>query len=327
MGNGGTGAFRVSFLELFIRVKTKFPLSLNHRKAGFSLIEMLLTLVLILGLVTASVMNFTGAFHRTGLDEGSERLVTMIRFAQAEAATSGRKVRLSFEIPENQEGENSQAELRDIQVLWEPDVLGQPGRFEALSRKSWNDGSINELVGVHSVRALTDTGLSVVSHEADDMDVDVMADEAGFEAENRAAGWFGDSDEAMVQSNAVETPRSQQLTFYPDGSSDAMEIVLASRKPEDSRLIAVRVQGVLGTVSRQEVDPGADGLPRETMPIDGDRNKGGNPSFPEPQPGRTGAPSAPSDNWAELLLGDLGPATPTGNDLAEGSLVVVRRGR
>jgi prepilin-type N-terminal cleavage/methylation domain-containing protein len=251
---------------VIFRVKTNFPLSRNRRKAGFSLIEMLLTLVLVLGLVTASVMNFSGAFHRTGLDEGSERLVTMIRFAQAEAATSGRKVRLSFDIPENPSGETSGTELRDIQVLWEPDVLGQPGRFEPLSRRSWNDGSINEMVGVHSVRSLTDTGLSVVTRDTDAMDD--LADESDFEAANRAVGWFGDSDETMVQSNAVETPRAQQLTFYPDGSSDAMEIVLASRKAEDSRLIAVRVQGVLGTVSRQEVDPDADEVPDENGPFD-----------------------------------------------------------
>lgn len=285
-------------------MKIVFQQARVGRNQGFSLLELLLTLVLILGLMTASVIQFTGAFDRTGLDEGSERLVTMIRFAQAEAATSGRKVRLSFEQPEN--GDTEQTNLRDIRVSWEPDTLGRPGQFESLARRSWNDGSINELVGVHQVRPLTDAGADPFGVEEDETPgfFAVIPEEnaaPGFDAVNRAAGWFDSDDDTMVQSNALDVDASQHLTFYPDGSCDAMEIILASRKPEDKRLIAVRVQGVLGTVTRSELDPESDTHPDSdpNSPFDMDRPRGGSPLFQEPEPARSGTAT---DNWAERLL-------------------------
>ena len=43
------------------------------------------------------------------------------------------------------------------------------------------------------------------------------------------------------------------ITFYPDGTSDSAEVVLASRNDEDERRLAVRLGGMLGTVSTRTI--------------------------------------------------------------------------
>jgi len=54
---------------------------------------------------------------------------------------------------------------------------------------------------------------------------------------------------------ADELPAEEfpSITFYPDGSCDSAEIVLASRNSDDERLMAVRLSGILGSVSSHAV--------------------------------------------------------------------------
>lgn len=206
----------------------------NHRDAGFSLVELLLTLVLILCLAAASVFTFTAIYTTANLDEGSDRFQSLIRFAQAEAATTGRKVRLQFvpteeaALPAGADG----AELRAIKVTWEADLLNAPGVFEEYTNKAWSEEIVNELVGVQKVEPISNSGAP--------MPVAVEAVPAADEASS-ATGEY---------SSVEEFPA---ITFYPDGSCDSAEVVLASRNDEDQRRLAVRLSGMLGTMSTRTI--------------------------------------------------------------------------
>src|ERR1041385_225313 len=78
---------------------TTLPLSRqfsNRLRQGFTLIELLLVVALVLMLSSAVVFNFSNLLRGNQLEEGTTRLETLMRFARAQAANSGRKVQLVF---------------------------------------------------------------------------------------------------------------------------------------------------------------------------------------------------------------------------------------
>lgn len=193
----------------------------TSRKQGFSLVELLLTLVLILCLAAASVFTFTAIYNSANLDEGSDRFQSLIRFAQAEAATTGRKVRLQF-VPNESAPLESAAELRTIKVTWEADLLNSPGVFEEYTNKAWSEVIVNELVGVTKVAQMSESG-------------------APMPAES--------TESATAMEEYSESQGFPAITFYPDGTCDSAEVVLASRNSDDERRMAVRLGGMLGTMT------------------------------------------------------------------------------
>jgi Tfp pilus assembly protein FimT len=205
----------------------------KSRSAGFSLVELLLTLVLILCLAAASVFTFTAVYQSANLDEGSDRFQSLIRFAQAEAATTGRKVRLQF-VPSAESAVAEDSELRAIKVTWEADLLNAPGVFEDYTNKAWSEQIVNELVGVERVKPLSTSGADLPTSQVSNI-LPTISDE---------------------MSEMMESEEFPSITFYPDGSSDSAEVVLASRNGEDERRLAVRLGGMLGTVSTRTISAG-----------------------------------------------------------------------
>lgn len=199
---------------------------------GFSLVELLLTLVLILCLAAASVFTFTAVYRSSNLDEGGDRFQSLVRFAQAEAATTGRKVRMQF-VPATPIEESAEVELRNIKVTWEADLLNAPGVFEAYTNKGWSEAIVNELVGVRKVK--TEQSTETMSQNENS---------TGSGAETAEAAEF--------------SPEFPSITFYPDGSCDSAEIVLASRNTEDERQIEVHLSGLLGSVSTRTLSARGD---------------------------------------------------------------------
>jgi Tfp pilus assembly protein FimT len=193
-------------------------------------VELLLTLVLILCLAAASVFTFTAIYQTANLDEGSDRFQTLVRFAQAEAATTGRKVRLQF-VPNDTAPVDANSELRAIKVTWEADLLNAPGVFEEYTNKSWSEEIVNELVGVTKVEPMSASGEPMPTEEV------VSVDSAPSDT-----GEFIASDEFPA------------ITFYPDGTCDSAEVVLASRNSDDARRLAVRLGGMLGTVTTRTIN-------------------------------------------------------------------------
>lgn len=188
--------------------------------SGFTLIELLLTLVLVLLLLGATVINFTGLQTGVQLDEGAEQLESLIRYARAHAANTGCKVRLSFE---ELTEEHLAVPLGNVFVSWEPEPLERPGEFHPLIELSPLVESLLGLVEVEDVRPLEVQ--PVPPHP------DPLAEGEGIVA-------------------------FAPITFYPDGSSDSAEIVLAARESEDDRRVAMQILGITGTVKRRELREG-----------------------------------------------------------------------
>jgi type II secretory pathway pseudopilin PulG len=224
-------------------VRTQFN---KQKRSAFSLVELLLTLVLILCLAAASVFCYTALHKQSNLDEGVDRLQSVIRFARAEAATSGRKVRLRFEPTAVYTGTNEvslgSTELRKVKVEWEPDFLTAPGVFQEYTNKAWSEDLVNEMVGVEKVLPLDASGAALKTSQT--------AEEASMASAAETPDSASTPDESAKTDYSEEFPA---ITFYPDGSSDSAEIVLASRNDEDSRRIAVRLSGILGSLSSHPV--------------------------------------------------------------------------
>ena len=191
-------------------------------RCGFTLIELLLTLVLLLVLLGAIVMNFTGLQRGVQLEEGGEQLESLIRFARAHAANTGCKVRLTFE---EEVDEDFSVPLGNVFVSWEPEPLERPGQFLRLIEVQTLLESLLHLVEVNDVLPLGGHAVGA-SHLSSDP----------FDSSNSSESGF-----------ASFAP----ITFYPDGSSDSAEIILAARDSEDERRIRVQIIGATGAIKRQ----------------------------------------------------------------------------
>jgi len=229
---------------------------------GFTLVELLLTTVLVLLLLGAVVFSFSTLQRGAELDEGAAQLEGLLRFARAHAANTGRQVQLSFE-----------EELVDdviltagtMRVTWEPNPLEQPGVFEDLRDAALYLERITNLIFVETVRMLDPNGAAVeVAVAKDTSDVLPSADEP---------------EEFLPPIN-----------FYPDGTSDSAEIILNSWAEDDPRRIAVRLVGITGTIRRQLVVEAEESPELESPPDAKDRK----PEAPlrEAKPVSTNLPSA-----------------------------------
>jgi prepilin-type N-terminal cleavage/methylation domain-containing protein len=194
-------------------------LSDQKRRGGFTIVELLLTVVLISLLAGAIIFSITSPGKNTELDGGTERFETLLRFARAHAASTGRKVKIVFEENGSETTENSSR----IVLLWEPDPLGRPGVFEPVPGQSWADLTPDGSIAVESAR--------LVNGSAPGSDPG-----------------FSFSDESELAASAPPP-----ITFFPDGSSDSVEVVISSRHPDDARKFSVRLAGLTGSIRRQLV--------------------------------------------------------------------------
>ena len=198
-------------------------------RCGFTLIELLLTLVLLLVLLGAIVMNFTGLQRGVQLEEGAEQVESLIRFARAHAANSGCKVRLTFE---EEVDEEFSVPLGNVFVSWEPEPLERPGEFRRLLEVDTLLESLLQLVEVDDVLPL------------------------GGQA-TRASQASANSLFDSIDSEEPDFVSFAPITFYPDGSSDSAEIILAARDAEDERRIRMQIIGATGAIKRQIVSDDA----------------------------------------------------------------------
>ncbi len=217
---------------------------INTRACGFTLIEQLLTIVLVLLLLGAAVYNFSSFNRSARLDEGATQVEALFRFARAHAASTGKQVRIEFaETATTTDPAPSETPAANVRVTWEPNPIGAPGVFQDLPDAANYVQSINDLVSVQEVR-LNNT----------------PSDAAAPAAEPTAQTTPGD---ATAPADDVTRSPMPAVTFYPDGTGDSVQLVLSSLNEEDVRRFSVRVVGLTGAIRRQLVgDPTAN----ETAP-------------------------------------------------------------
>ena len=197
----------------------------THRDtgAGFTLIELLLSVALLVLFLGAIVFNFSGLQRGAQLNEGVNQVEALIRFARAHAANTGRQVQLSFE--EDVDDEFA-VPLANLRLLWEPDPVARPGFFAPLAEAGEYVRGLTELIRIESVR--------LVAGDNFEPDATVTTGASGENAGDKST-------------DAAFPP----IAFFADGSSDSVEIILASRSEEDSRRIAVQLQGITGSIRRK----------------------------------------------------------------------------
>ena len=216
-------------------------------QTGFTLFELVLTVSLILLLAGGVIFGWDSLQRGARLEEGADQVEMLLRFARAQAATLGRKVRVQVGSPEPLPGAtvgtNSPAvpaplaAANRLQVLWEPDPLKRPGTYEPLPGIEGFRERIEELVEVQSPEMASPRLTPTLP--------DTSFAESGA-GTNAAAGELAGS----TASNPGARP-NLQITFYPDGSSDSADWVLTSKDPEDARLLRIRWSGLIGTTRRQ----------------------------------------------------------------------------
>ena len=197
----------------------------KHRDtgAGFTLIELLLSVALLVLFLGAIVFNFSGLQRGAPLDEGVNQVEALIRFARAHASNSGHQVQISFA---DDSDDSSDVPLGNLRLLWEPDPVARPGFFVPLAEAGEYVRGLTDLISIESVRLV-----------------------AGNSFEPTASGTLvAPNENAGDKSTDVAFP---SIGFFADGSSDSAEIIIASRSEEDSRRIAVRLQGITGSIRRK----------------------------------------------------------------------------
>lgn len=108
--------------------------SRGHNLGGFTLVEILLALGLVVTLGTLMAINLAAWRQGEALDEGVNRLDTLIQMARANAANTGKRLRLDFD---------AQGQMR---ITCESQPLTQPGKFADLVGPAWAAQAPNDLV-------------------------------------------------------------------------------------------------------------------------------------------------------------------------------------
>jgi Tfp pilus assembly protein FimT len=217
----------------------------TSRAHGYTLVELMLTIVLVVLMLGAVVYNFSSTGRNARLDEGATQVEALFRFARAHAASTGKQVRILF--PEAETGDNAeslQAEApgATVRVTFEMDPVGAPGVFQELPEAALYVQNISDLVSIQQVQP-------------------------GDESTNLTADTTAPAPEPAAAAAPVdETARSpfSSVTFYPDGTGDSVSVVLTSRTEEDARRMSVRVVGLTGSIRRQVVNDPSD--PETTPP-------------------------------------------------------------
>lgn len=211
---------------------------LRRRRGGYSLVELLLTMSLLLLFTGLMVVSVNTLNQQSTLTEGTVRFETLLRFARAQAAHSGRRVRINFVQDTNQVETSTQlntnqvettAPLNHVELTWEPNPADQPEVFQNLLTMQWGVDQVNEMVGVSAVRLVGQAESQPAGDEQDE-----------------PAG-----EEASPEDGLLAPPPS--ITFNPNGSCDSAEMTLADRGGKETRRLIVRIDGFTGYV--RHVDP------------------------------------------------------------------------
>jgi len=216
---------------------------------ALTLIELLLSLVLLMLLAGAVVFSYSSLQTNQQLDEGLTRLESAFAFARARAAGSGKAVYLTLESTEPLPGE-LEADTR-VRVQWEPDPFVQPGVYTNIVMQPSLGDAINELIRVQphveTESALDDAAELLLAEDGPALGGDL--EEEAFEASSQSA-----EGEALESGDVVA-----RFAFFPDGSSESAKLLVSSRDGEDQRRFLVELIGLTGTVRRTLVD--TNGIP------------------------------------------------------------------
>lgn len=228
---------------------------------GFTLVELLLTLALILLLAAAAAFNFASLQRGKHLDEGMLQFEALLRFARSQAESSGRPIQLVFEDPSTSTNGAATSTNRILKLRWEPDPLGAPGVYADLPQTPHYLEAIQDHLNIEEIQRfdgaipqLNSTGGTNAPILPPQPTAQAPTVDASGKPMDGSKGFTGDD-------LAMEIRETPAITFYPDGSSDSVRFIVSSQDTEDLRRMALELTGVTGAIHRHRA-------PRDGEPLD-----------------------------------------------------------
>lgn len=195
------------------------PVRRMRARVGFTLLEVMLSLSLVLLLATVFILAFGRHGRVRDLEEGALRFEAALRLARAEAAGSGRRFCLVIA------GGEKGAAQKPFRVLWEPEPLTDPGRFVHYWGSTWPNRLPSELVEVTRLDLMGEAAWRTLGGAGRRLELE------------------GTSDDADV------------LLFEPDGTGDSCLIELAALDARDERRAVIELDGGTGKTTRRILTP------------------------------------------------------------------------
>lgn len=261
---------------------------MNHRR-GFTLIELLLVVAVLMIFMASAIFYMSPALRGVQLEEGAARFESLFKFASAEATQSGKRVLVRFVSTNDFSGRT----VYLPRVAEEKDPTGAPGVFTDLEEASWMDVGIGELVSVISVlheeeqeqsesdetQAPEDSLAQATEPEVEansqsdspntqtnevalkerENFVAILGDVRGEEEEvSSNTSTNSDSSDSPSDSLSTDSTEVRDILFYPDGSSETVEIHLISCDSEDLRTAAILLNGITGMIDRKIYTPNSE---------------------------------------------------------------------
>ena len=209
-----------------------------RRREGYSLVELLLTVSLLMLFAGLAVISMDTLNQGSTFNEGATRFETMVRFAHAEAARIGHRVRIDFIQETNAVDNLGTNPLSQVHLSWEPNPTTEPDIFQDLSASRWGIDQVNDALRVADVHLMDDG-----ADQADAPD----DSQTGVDGQASLTSTNADFDNMM----GVAPVAPSAITFNPDGSCDAAEITLVGLHPEEDHTVILRVDGATGVVTRR----------------------------------------------------------------------------
>ena len=207
------------------------------------------------------------------LEEGASRFESLLKFASAEAAQSGKRVVIKFVSTNDVSGQV----VYIPKVAIENDPIGNPGVFLDLPEVSWMDKEIEDLVQVTRVTLEGQTEQTNTEEEAEEETPDLREQIVSGEAENtdtngvvlaEKENYFAILGDVQDGTNSVQSTNQvsdtldsetvseleseeKSIIFYPDGSSETIEIEMISCDEEDTRKVIISLNGVTGLIEKK----------------------------------------------------------------------------
>lgn len=256
---------------------------MNHQR-GFTLIELMLVVVVLMAFMVSAVIYMSPAFRAIKLEEGASRFESMLKFASAEAMQTGKRVLIRFTATNDFSGRV----IYIPRVAMEKNPIGEPGVFTGIERVAWLDESVVELISIvsivhaeaeeedekidaeemedneggflggnlldnNNIGATTNIEDTVNSSNVSDFSFTNTSNGGYFAMYGHVEDDFNTEEEAfegsaMLDGNQEETP---SVLFYPDGSSQTIEVRLISTDEEDLRQVIICLNGITGLIEKR----------------------------------------------------------------------------
>lgn len=175
------------------------------RAAGFTLVEMLLVVLLVLALATVTYFALAGLRGGSDFTEGVDRFETLLRMARAQAQRQGCRMRVVVD-----------ANLGLPGIQYEADPANSPQQFSDYTSCPWAEFIPVDLLKVTHCQLTADSAYKLlVAQNSTGGDPNASMDPVTFEAD-------GTSDSAVIELAPLDDSDTRRVVMQLDGESGSI---------------------------------------------------------------------------------------------------------